>query len=143
MRVEVASLRNDQGGKLLSDGRLDLAANAVGNAGGRIAAKGDLQATLAAWPSRWRTGQRKTLKVAADTLDNSQSGLIAANGGIAIEARQVDNRAGEISSTSKVAVNAREQLDNRGGKVIGDSGLRLTVQRLLNQAKGCWPGATA
>ncbi len=33
----------------------------------------------------------------ADTLDNSQSGLIAANGGIAIEARQVDNRAGEIS----------------------------------------------
>ncbi len=40
-------------------------------------------------------------------------------------------------------MNAREQLDNRGGKVIGDSGLRLTVQRLLNQAKGCWPGATA
>ncbi|MGU1206204.1 hypothetical protein ACSEOU_30145, partial [Pseudomonas aeruginosa] len=27
------------------------------------------------------------MKVAADTLDNSQSGLIAANGGIAIEAR--------------------------------------------------------
>ncbi|WP_141202543.1 DUF637 domain-containing protein, partial [Pseudomonas aeruginosa] len=76
----------------------------------------------------------------ADTLDNSQSGLIAANGGIAIEARQVDNRAGEISSTSKVAVNAREQLDNRGGKVIGDSGLRLTVQRLLNQAKGVLAG---
>ncbi|WP_235533517.1 DUF637 domain-containing protein, partial [Pseudomonas aeruginosa] len=75
-----------------------------------------------------------------DTLDNSQSGLIAANGGIAIEARQVDNRAGEISSTSKVAVNAREQLDNRGGKVIGDSGLRLTVQRLLNQAKGVLAG---
>ncbi|EPO5641743.1 DUF637 domain-containing protein, partial [Pseudomonas aeruginosa] len=69
-----------------------------------------------------------------------QSGLIAANGGIAIEARQVDNRAGEISSTSKVAVNAREQLDNRGGKVIGDSGLRLTVQRLLNQAKGVLAG---
>ncbi|TEF36242.1 hypothetical protein IPC1485_00005, partial [Pseudomonas aeruginosa] len=47
---------------------------------------------------------------------------------------------GEISSTSKVAVNAREQLDNRGGKVIGDSGLRLTVQRLLNQAKGVLAG---
>ncbi|WP_431188748.1 hypothetical protein, partial [Pseudomonas aeruginosa] len=44
--------------------------------------------------------------IRADVLDNSQSGLIAANGGIAIEARQVDNRAGEISSTSKVAVNA-------------------------------------
>ncbi|MDE9816627.1 hypothetical protein V2A40_33220, partial [Pseudomonas aeruginosa] len=42
--------------------------------------------------------------------------------------------------TSKVAVNAREQLDNRGGKVIGDSGLRLTVQRLLNQAKGVLAG---
>lgn len=141
VRVEVASLRNDQGGKLLSDGRLDLAANAVGNAGGRIAAKGDLQATLGSLAQQGgELVSEKTLKVAADTLDNSQSGLIAANGGIAIEARQVDNRAGEISSTSRVAVNAREQLDNRGGKVIGDSGLRLTVQRLLNQAKGVLAG---
>ncbi|HHZ7978941.1 TPA: two-partner secretion system putative hemagglutinin TpsA2 [Pseudomonas aeruginosa] len=141
VRVEVASLRNDQGGKLLSDGRLDLAANAVGNAGGRIAAKGDLQATLGSLAQQGgELVSEKTLKVAADTLNNSQSGLIAANGGIAIEARQVDNRAGEISSTSKVAVNAREQLDNRGGKVIGDSGLRLTVQRLLNQAKGVLAG---
>ncbi|MCO3722042.1 DUF637 domain-containing protein [Pseudomonas aeruginosa] len=141
VRVEVASLRNDQGGKLLSDGRLDLAANAVGNAGGRIAAKGDLQAMLGSLAQQGgELVSEKTLKVAADTLDNSQSGLIAANGGIAIEARQVDNRAGEISSTSKVAVNAREQLDNRGGKVIGDSGLRLTVQRLLNQAKGVLAG---
>ncbi|WOJ12585.1 DUF637 domain-containing protein [Pseudomonas aeruginosa] len=141
VRVEVASLRNDQGGKLLSDGRLDLAANAVGNTGGRIAAKGDLQATLGSLAQQGgELVSEKTLKVAADTLDNSQSGLIAANGGIAIEARQVDNRAGEISSTSKVAVNAREQLDNRGGKVIGDSGLRLTVQRLLNQAKGVLAG---
>ncbi|UXH75434.1 two-partner secretion system putative hemagglutinin TpsA2 [Pseudomonas aeruginosa] len=141
VRVEVASLRNDQGGKLLSDGRLDLAANAVGNAGGRIAAKGDLQATLGSLAQQGgELVSEKTLKVAADTLDNSQSGLIAANGSIAIEARQVDNRAGEISSTSKVAVNAREQLDNRGGKVIGDSGLRLTVQRLLNQAKGVLAG---
>ncbi|OPD79481.1 two-partner secretion system putative hemagglutinin TpsA2 [Pseudomonas aeruginosa] len=141
VRVEVASLRNDQGGKLLSDGRLDLAANAVGNAGGRIAAKGDLQATLGSLAQQGgELVSEKTLKVAADTLDNSQSGLIAANGGIAIEARQVDNRAGEISSTSKVAVNAREQLDNRGGKVIGDSGLRLTMQRLLNQAKGVLAG---
>ncbi|WP_213154855.1 two-partner secretion system putative hemagglutinin TpsA2 [Pseudomonas aeruginosa] len=141
VRVEVASLRNDQGGKLLSDGHLDLAANAVGNAGGRIAAKGDLQATLGSLAQQGgELVSEKTLKVAVDTLDNSQSGLIAANGGIAIEARQVDNRAGEISSTSKVAVNAREQLDNRGGKVIGDSGLRLTVQRLLNQAKGVLAG---
>ncbi len=141
VRVEVASLRNDQGGKLLSDGRLDLAANAVGNAGGRIAAKGDLQATLGSLAQQGgELVSEKTLKVAADVLDNSQSGLIAANGGIAIEARQVDNRASEISSTSRVAVNAREQLDNRGGKVIGDSGLRLTVQRLLNQAKGVLAG---
>ncbi|AVR65494.1 hemagglutinin [Pseudomonas paraeruginosa] len=141
VRVEVANLRNDQGGKLLSDGRLDLTANAVGNAGGRIAAKGDLQATLGSLAQQGgELVSEKTLKVAADTLDNSQSGLIAANGGIAIEARQVDNRAGEISSTAKVAVNVREQLDNRGGKVIGDGGLRLTVQRLLNQAKGVLAG---
>ncbi len=81
-------------------------------------------------------GSDAGLTLVAARVDNSQAGRIA----IAIEARQVDNRAGEISSTSKVAVNAREQLDNRGGKVIGDSGLRLTVQRLLNQAKGVLAG---
>ncbi|MFG9874827.1 DUF637 domain-containing protein [Pseudomonas aeruginosa] len=141
VRVEVASLRNDQGGKLLSDGRLDLAANAVGNAGGRIAARGVLEAAVGTLLQQGgELVSQGSLDLRADTLDNSQSGLIAANGGIAIEARQVDNRAGEISSTSKVAVNAREQLDNRGGKVIGDSGLRLTVQRLLNQAKGVLAG---
>ncbi|RQD03129.1 filamentous hemagglutinin N-terminal domain-containing protein, partial [Pseudomonas aeruginosa] len=132
VRVEVASLRNDQGGKLLSDGRLDLAANAVGNTGGRIAARGVLEAAVGTLLQQGgELVSQGSLDLRADVLDNSQSGLIAANGGIAIEARQVDNRAGEISSTSKVAVNAREQLDNRGGKVIGDSGLRLTVQRLL------------
>ncbi|WP_171897713.1 hypothetical protein, partial [Pseudomonas aeruginosa] len=74
VRVEVASLRNDQGGKLLSDGRLDLAANAVGNAGGRIAAKGDLQATLGSLAQQGgELVSEKTLKVAADVLDNSQS----------------------------------------------------------------------
>ncbi|MFY0042057.1 hypothetical protein ABTP83_17750, partial [Acinetobacter baumannii] len=41
-----------------------------------------------------------------------------------------------MSSVAKVALAVREQLDNRGGKVIGDSELSLTVQRLLNQAKG-------
>ncbi|HFH3943405.1 TPA: DUF637 domain-containing protein, partial [Pseudomonas aeruginosa] len=141
VRVEVASLRNDQGGKLLSDGRLDLAANAVGNTGGRIAARGVLEAAVGTLLQQGgELVSQGSLDLRADVLDNSQSGLIAANGGIAIEARQVDNRAGEISSTSKVAVNAREQLDNRGGKVIGDSGLRLTVQRLLNQAKGVLAG---
>ncbi|MGV5275282.1 hypothetical protein, partial [Pseudomonas aeruginosa] len=90
MAASGGDIRIDASGKLLSDGRLDLAANAVGNAGGRIAAKGDLQATLGSLAQQGgELVSEKTLKVAADTLDNSQSGLIAANGGIAIEARQV------------------------------------------------------
>ncbi|WP_347880845.1 hypothetical protein, partial [Pseudomonas aeruginosa] len=102
-----------------------------------------------------------SLYLRADTLDNIKSGLIAANVGIAIDARQVDNRAGEISSTSKVAVNAREQLDNRagaikcstmdlkvdraslvnrGGEVVGDSCLGATGGAFDNRDGGSASG---
>ncbi|MGC3654998.1 hypothetical protein ACPTGO_31515, partial [Pseudomonas aeruginosa] len=76
VRVEVASLRNDQRGKLLSDGRLDLAANADGNAGGRIAAKGDLQATRGSLTQEGGVlVSEKTPNVAAHPRDNSPSGV--------------------------------------------------------------------
>ncbi len=141
-RISVTSLDNAEQGSLVSEGRLELVADQVSNGNqGRIAARGVLEAAVGTLLQQGgELVSQGSLDLRADVLDNSQSGLIAANGGIAIEARQVDNRAGEISSTSKVAVNAREQLDNRGGKVIGDSGLRLTVQRLLNQAKGVLAG---
>ncbi|MBG5298686.1 DUF637 domain-containing protein [Pseudomonas aeruginosa] len=141
-RISVTSLDNAEQGSLVSEGRLELVADQVSNGNqGRIAARGVLEAAVGTLLQQGgELVSQGSLDLRADTLDNSQSGLIAANGGIAIEARQVNNRAGEISSTSKVAVNAREQLDNRGGKVIGDSGLRLTVQRLLNQAKGVLAG---
>ncbi|WP_132828753.1 filamentous hemagglutinin N-terminal domain-containing protein, partial [Pseudomonas aeruginosa] len=71
VRVEVASLRNDQGGKLLSDGRLDLAANAVGNAGGRIAARGVLEAAVGTLLQQGgELVSQGSLDLRADTLDN-------------------------------------------------------------------------
>ncbi len=138
VRVEVASLRNDQGGKLLSDGRLDLAANAVGNAGGRIAAKGDLQATLGSLAQQGgELVSEKTLKVAADTLDNSQSGLIAANGGIAIEARQVDNsRSGVISAKGAVDIRTGVLDNSRNGGIGSNAGITLVAARLDNGQQG-------
>ena len=53
-----------------------------------------------------------------------------------IDARQVDNRAGEIASQGVATLNLTEQLDNRGGKVVADSGLGITAPRVLNQDKG-------
>ncbi|MDF5909868.1 hypothetical protein P4132_29400 [Pseudomonas aeruginosa] len=58
-----------------------------------------------------------------------------------MSSRLIDNRAGDISSTSRVVASAREQLDNRGGKIVGDSGLDITTPRMLNQDKGYSPAA--
>ncbi|WP_416060853.1 hypothetical protein ACM0BX_12790, partial [Pseudomonas aeruginosa] len=45
-----------------------------------------------------------TLTLDADSLDNRNGGLVSADGGVAAEARQIDNRGGEISSVAKVAL---------------------------------------
>ncbi|MFX4389031.1 hypothetical protein ABTA48_19510, partial [Acinetobacter baumannii] len=70
-----------------------------------------------------------------DRLDN-RSGRIVAGQDLDLSSRLIDNRAGDISSTSRVVASAREQLDNRGGKIVGDSGLDITTPRMLNQDKG-------
>ncbi|MGA4816096.1 hypothetical protein ACPA9J_17150 [Pseudomonas aeruginosa] len=69
----------------------------------RIAAKGDLRGDAwQPWPGKVAdlVGE-KDPRSRHTRSGNSRSRLIAANGGIAIEARQVDNRAGEISSAPR------------------------------------------
>ncbi|WP_410964097.1 hypothetical protein, partial [Salmonella sp. SAL4448] len=68
-------------------------------------------------------------------LDN-RSGRMVAGQDLDLSSRLIDNRAGDISSTTRVVASARAQLDHRGGQIVGDSGLDNTTPRRLTQDKG-------
>ncbi|UAC84795.1 DUF637 domain-containing protein [Pseudomonas aeruginosa] len=84
-----------------------------------------------------RRNARGDLELRSGTLRNAGS-LVASRALEAKASQALDNQGGSLKGAT-VRVDAGH-LDNRGGKVIGDSGLRLTVQRLLNQAKGVLAG---
>ncbi|WP_116430266.1 filamentous hemagglutinin N-terminal domain-containing protein, partial [Pseudomonas aeruginosa] len=117
LQVQAAALDNRSAGLLSSKGDMDIEVARLDNsAGGKL------------------VSERRTL-LKADRLDN-RSGRIVAGQDLDLSSRLIDNRAGDISSTSRVVASAREQLDNRGGKIVGDSGLGITAPHVLNQDKG-------
>lgn len=137
LELDAVALDNSNGGSLTSDGSLLLQAGRVENGEqGLIAAKGDLQANLG---SLFQLGgqllSQSHLLLQADELDNRSGGLIAANQGIDLGATQIQNQGGEISSIGAVALRA-DTLDNSAGKLIGDGGLDLSIQQLLNHDQG-------
>ncbi|OIN46551.1 hemagglutinin [Pseudomonas azotoformans] len=139
-RIDVLSVDNRNGGKLRSDGQLNLSAGQVENGAGRISAKGDVQATIGVLNQQ--SGElisEGALTLRGQQLDNRNGGLVAATGGVSLDHQVILNQQGEISSQANVLLVA-DQLNNGAGKVIGDAGLNLTVQRLLNQNKGLLAG---
>ncbi|TLG91039.1 filamentous hemagglutinin N-terminal domain-containing protein, partial [Pseudomonas edaphica] len=135
-RVELASLNNSNGGRLSSDGGLSLSASQIENGAGRISAKGDLLATVGVLNQQaGELVSEGVLSFTGTALDNRNGGLIAATRGVDLYSPSILNQQGEISSQARVRLGA-DQLTNSGGKVIGDGGLVLTVQRLLNQNNG-------
>ena len=135
-RIELASLNNSTGGRLSSDGGLTLSASQIENGAGRISAKGDLLATVGVLNQQaGELVSEGVLSFTGTALDNRNGGLIAATRGVDLYSPSILNQQGEISSQARVRLGA-DQLTNSGGKVIGDGGLVLTVQRLLNQNKG-------
>ncbi|MGY8819598.1 MAG: two-partner secretion domain-containing protein, partial [Pseudomonadales bacterium] len=150
-------LDNSTQGTLLADGKLSVEAAELSNGNrGQIAAKGDLQVTVdslsqqgdAATQAGELLSQGKLTLVAKD-IDNRQGGLIAAAQGLDIRSSDtLHNSGGEISTKGKAVLHVLANdgqpaalLDNSGaGLIVGDLGLELTVQRLLNNAKGVLAG---
>ncbi len=150
-------LDNHAQGTLLADGKLVVEAAELRNGDrGQVAAKGDLQVTV---DSLSQQGDATTqagellsqgkLTLVAKNIDNRQGGLIAATQGLDIRAsNSLHNGGGEVSTQGKAVLHVLAAdgqpaalLDNSGaGRIIGDQGLELTVQRLLNNAKGVFAG---
>ncbi|WP_034078151.1 hypothetical protein, partial [Pseudomonas aeruginosa] len=91
LQVQAAALDNRSAGLLSSKGDMDIEVARLDNsAGGKL------------------VSERRTL-LKADRLDN-RSGRIVAGQDLDLSSRLIDNRAGDISSTSRVVASAREQL---------------------------------
>ncbi|QKQ46598.1 MULTISPECIES: hemagglutinin repeat-containing protein [Achromobacter] len=104
-------------------GTLDIAAANLRNQGGKLTSAGDA-----------------ALKLGGE-LDNA-AGLIAAAGGLRIEAGRVGNAAGTLAGAD-VAIAATGAVDNRGGLIQADESLTLNAAALDNSATLAAPGAPA
>lgn len=141
-RNEVRSASvNNQRGKVLGGDVLLSAGAAIDNRLGLITASThlDVQA-LSLDNSAGRLLGQGRVTVKADHIDNQRGGQIVGNVAVGITTHDILNQQGVVSSIGTVGINATGTLDNTTGKVIGDSGLTLTVQRLLNQSKGLLAG---
>ncbi|SDL39184.1 hemagglutinin repeat-containing protein [Pseudomonas indica] len=149
--VAVDAVDNREQGTVIADGQLNATASELRNGnGGQVAAKGDV--TVRVGNLSQQGGEllsQGQLTLDADQVDNRNAGLIAASKGLEIRVGEsLLNGGGEISTQGKanlrvqaVAGQPAALLDNsNGGLIIGDQGLTLTVQRLLNHTKGMLSG---
>lgn len=128
---------DNSGGQLNSAGNVTLAAQEIQNAAGRISSQGDLTAVIGLLQQQGGAlVAQGNLELTGTTLDNSNGGLVGANKALTLKVDDVDNRAGEISSSLLLSVTG-QQLDNSGdGKVLAAADLSLVVANLINQSRG-------
>ncbi|WP_082061083.1 filamentous hemagglutinin N-terminal domain-containing protein [Pseudomonas sp. MRSN 12121] len=137
--IAYEGVRLDNSGGLLSAvGPLTLKAREAINARGRIASQGDLSATLDSLEQQGGTlVAQGSLLLTGNSLDNRNGGLVGSTNAMTLNVDQVDNRAGEISSTASSLEQTGQRLDNsEGGKLLAATDLRLTVAQVINQSKG-------
>ncbi|EJO94104.1 filamentous hemagglutinin [Ectopseudomonas mendocina DLHK] len=150
--LNLSSLDNRNQGGVSAGGALTLNVGNLDNRNqGQVSAKGDLEAKVGtlkqAGGGELLSQGRLTLD--ATRIDNRQGGLIAASSGLQIDVREaLLNAGGEISTPGQALIRVQAGggqpdavLDNSGaGLIVGDKGLELYVQRLLNNAKGVLSG---
>jgi len=132
---------DNRGGLLSAVGPVTLKAQSVQNAQGRIASQGDIHATIDTLEQQGGTlVAQGALTLIGSVLDNRDNGLVAAKQALKLDVRDINNRAGKLSSAITAEVDS-QQLDNSdGGRVLAGSDLELKVVRLINQSKGLIQG---
>ncbi|WP_434634720.1 hemagglutinin repeat-containing protein [Chromobacterium sp. CV08] len=115
------TLTND-GGHIASQG-LNLKADSLSNQAGDIR-------QIGAGEARLQIGQ----------AFNNQQGQLLSNGGLTVEAGQLDNRQGVLGSQGAQALNVRQDLNNQGGTLASGQALKLTLQGALDNQKGTMQG---
>ncbi|AZD30693.1 two-partner secretion domain-containing protein [Pseudomonas chlororaphis] len=137
--IDYEGSRLDNSGGLLSAvGPVTLKAQEVTNSKGRIASQVDLTATVDTLNQQGGAlVAQGSLLLTGKALDNRNGGLVGSTNALTLNVDQVDNRAGEISSTENSLSYTGLRLDNSdGGKLLSATDLQLTVAQLINQSKG-------
>ncbi|MFK8400298.1 hemagglutinin repeat-containing protein [Pseudomonas sp. BGr12] len=154
----LAGALDNRGGKLLSDGSIDLVGADLNNAGGILSAAGDirLQGAKLDNSQQGRIVTDAAIHLATAQLDNSQGGSLSARGVIDgriagldqhgggqligqggvdldLQGGALNNAGGLLGSPGQLALRNVASLDNRGGEISSDRGFALTTGALLNQ----------
>ncbi|EJM15810.1 hemagluttinin repeat protein, partial [Pseudomonas sp. GM18] len=129
--ITVGTLDNQNNGRVLSNGNLNLTANQVLNGNGLITSTGNLNATLGHLNNR--TGELSSLATATlrmATLDNV-AGLVNAGQALSITATgAVNNQGGKLTSFDALSLNA-EAVDNSSkGRIASNKALTVSVSSL-------------
>ncbi len=137
-RLQVGSVDN-RGGKVIAEQALDLTASgAVNNQGGTLGANQQVKVQAATLDNS-RQGRISSqggldAKVAGQ-LDNSDAGRLSAAGPLTLEAGEVRNDAGTISSQSHLQAQVGS-LQQVGGELVALGWLELRGERLANRDGG-------
>ena len=132
--VNAGILDNQNKGRVLSNGALNVTADNLKNAQGFVSSNSTLTANVGQLNNsngELNSLSNVTLRVAS--LDNV-AGLIAAGQGLDINASgQVSNRGGRLAASKSVQLNAGS-LDNTAGRLLSDGALTASISaQLLNQ----------
>ncbi|MGO4102223.1 two-partner secretion domain-containing protein, partial [Pseudomonas sp. TAF7] len=131
-------IRLDNSDGLLSAvGPVTLKADEVQNGVGRISSQGDLTATIGLLQQQGGAlVAQGNLSLTGTTLDNRNGGLVGTTKALALKVDDIDNRAGELSSSLLLNIESQHLDNSDGGKILAATDLKLAVAKLINQNKG-------
>ncbi|WP_256585020.1 MULTISPECIES: DUF637 domain-containing protein [unclassified Pseudomonas] len=143
-KITAGTLDNQNKGRVLSNGSLNLAANQVLNGNGLITSTGNLNATLGYLNNR--AGELSSLAAATlrmATLDNV-AGLVNAGQALSITATAtVNNQGGKLTSLDALSLNAGKVDNSSGGRIASNKALTASVVSLDQHDGGQLTSATS
>ncbi|MDP9781401.1 two-partner secretion domain-containing protein [Pseudomonas fluorescens] len=134
--VKAATLDNQNKGRVLSSGTLDVTADKLINAQGLVSSNGNLTANVGQLNnSSGELNSLSSVKLRVASLDNV-AGLVAAGQGLDINASgRVNNRGGRIVTQRDLQLSAGALDNSQQGKVLSAGALTAQIAgQLLNQA---------
>ncbi|WP_417663510.1 hemagglutinin repeat-containing protein [Pseudomonas sp.] len=129
-----------QGGRLIGESNvsLDLKGGKLDNQSGVIAAQGQLTLVdVGQLDNRAGTlSAQQQFKLSAQQIDNRNQGLIGSSGSLMLDAQRLDSsNQGEVSASGDINLHAAE-LVQHDGRLLGQSGVTLDVDGLLDNQGG-------
>jgi filamentous hemagglutinin len=128
---------DNSGGLLSAVGPVTLNVNEVQNAAGRISSQSDLTATIGLLQQQGGAlVAQGNLSLTGTTLDNRNGGLVGTTKALTLKVDDIDNRAGELSSSLLLNIKGQRLDSSDGGKILAATNLQMVVAKLINQNKG-------